>query len=259
VSASSPADSGNPAARDATGGGQRGPVVGFDLDMTLVDSAAGIAATVGTALAEVGLTVRPELIWEYNGVPMEDTMAALVPDGDAAALTARYRRLYPTVGVPLTTLLPGARWAVDAVHRLGGRVVVVSTKVEPAVRLVLAQVGLAVDDVAGGLFARAKAGALRTAGAAVFVGDHPGDVAAARAAAATAVAVATGPHSAEQLRAAGADVVLPDLTGFGTWLTGYLQAETPGNRPNRLPPVTSAVAGQAGREAGTVRPKPPRS
>lgn len=196
------------------------PVVGFDLDMTLVDSAAGIAATVRAALAEVGLDVGAEQVWSYNGVPMEDTMAGLAPGADPTALTARYRQLYPTIGVPPTTLLPGARDAVDAVHRLGGRVVVVSTKVEPAVRLVLAQVGLAVDGVAGGLFALAKAGALRAAGAAVFVGDHPGDVAAARAAGATAVAVATGPHSAAELHAAGADVVLPDLTGFGPWLRG---------------------------------------
>ena len=208
-------------------------VVGFDLDMTLVDSADGIAATVRRTLAEIGRDVTPDQVWAYNGVPMEDTMRGLVPGSDEVALTARYRELYPSVGVPLTRLLPGARAAVDAVHGLGGRVIVVSTKVEPAVRLVVAQVGLVVDGVSGGLFAQAKAGALRAAGAAVFVGDHPGDVAAALAAGATAVGVATGPHSADDLRAAGADVVLPDLTGFGDWLRGYR---------NSPAPVTSARA-----------------
>jgi phosphoglycolate phosphatase len=39
-----------------------------------------------------------------------------------------------------------------------------------------------------------------------------------------AVSVATGPISADQLRAAGADVVLADLTGFPSWLDGYLRA-----------------------------------
>ena len=42
------------------------------------------------------------------------------------------------------------------------------------------------------------------------------------AAAAVAVSVATGPVGAEELRAAGADVVLPDLLGFPAWLAGYL-------------------------------------
>jgi phosphoglycolate phosphatase len=46
----------------------------------------------------------------------------------------------------------------------------------------------------------------------VVVGDTPLDVAAALAAGARAVGVATGPFSVAELRAAGADVVLPDLS-----------------------------------------------
>lgn len=46
----------------------------------------------------------------------------------------------------------------------------------------------------------------------VLVGDTPLDVAAARAARARAVAVASGDYSAADLAAAGADVVLPDLS-----------------------------------------------
>src|SRR5580704_15755628 len=45
----------------------------------------------------------------------------------------------------------------------------------------------------------------------VVVGDTPLDIAAALAAGARAVGVATGPFSVAELRAAGADVVLPDL------------------------------------------------
>jgi phosphoglycolate phosphatase len=39
-----------------------------------------------------------------------------------------------------------------------------------------------------------------------------------------AVGVATGPIPAEELSAAGADVVLPDLTRFPAWLSSYLVA-----------------------------------
>jgi len=46
----------------------------------------------------------------------------------------------------------------------------------------------------------------------VVVGDTPLDIAAALAAGARAVGVATGPFSLAELRAAGADVVLPDLS-----------------------------------------------
>jgi phosphoglycolate phosphatase len=75
-----------------------------------------------------------------------------------------------------------------------------------------------VDEVAGGLFAEDKGHYLRRAGAQVYVGDHPGDVRAAQVAGAVSVAVATGPHTAAELAAAGADVVLVDLLGFPHWL-----------------------------------------
>ena len=52
---------------------------------------------------------------------------------------------------------------------------------------------------------------------AVLVGDTPLDIAAARAAGARAVAVATGPHRIEEL--AGADAVLPDLRDTAAVLT----------------------------------------
>lgn len=200
-----------------------GPVVGFDLDMTLVDSAAGIAATLRAVLAEIGRTVTDEQVWPTIGVPLEAAIVEILPDVDALAVTQRYRELYPTVGVAPITALPGAVEAFEAVHAAGGRVLVVSAKVEPAVRAVLTHVGLdgprvRPDLVAGGLFAAAKGSVLREQGAHVYVGDHAGDVEAARAGGTVAVTVATGPHSAERLRAAGADVVLPDLRAFPGWL-----------------------------------------
>jgi phosphoglycolate phosphatase len=200
-----------------------GPVVGFDLDMTLVDSVAGIAATLRVALGELGRTVTDEQVWPTVGIPLEDALASFMPDVDAAAVTRRYRELYPDHGVAPITLLPGVVEAFEAVQRAGGRVLVVSAKAEFAVRAVLAHVGLDVpalrpDRVAGGLFGAAKGVVLREEQADVYVGDHPGDVAAARAAGAIAVAVATGPHTAEQLHEAGADVVLADLRQLPAWL-----------------------------------------
>lgn len=203
-----------------------GPVVGFDLDQTLVDSRVAIGATLQAALVEVGVEILPEQAWPFNGVPLGHALDALAPGVDQAHVITRYRRLYARHGIPVTTLLPGAAEAVDAVHVRGGRVLVVSTKVDCAVRDVLAHVGLdrgryAVDEIAGGLFAGQKGVRLAAAGAQVYVGDHPGDVEAAKAAGAVSVAVATGPHSAGQLSACGADVVLVDLIGFPDWLTGF--------------------------------------
>jgi phosphoglycolate phosphatase len=205
------------------------PIVGFDLDMTLVDSAAGITATLAAALARVpggdSATAGADELWPYIGLPLEQTVRALAPHTDPAQVARLYRSLYAEIGVPLTTLMPGARAALAAVRALGGVILVVSAKKQAGVEDVLRQVGLdtgdlAPDVVVGGLFAGAKGHRLRAERAGIYVGDHVGDVEAAKVASALSVAVATGPQSAAELAQAGADVVLPDLTSFAQWLSG---------------------------------------
>jgi phosphoglycolate phosphatase-like HAD superfamily hydrolase len=58
-----------------------------------------------------------------------------------------------------------------------------------------------------------------TARTTVIIGDTPRDIEVARAAGALGIAVATGQHSIAQLTAAGADLVLPDLTDTTVLLT----------------------------------------
>jgi uncharacterized protein len=196
--------------------------VGFDLDMTLVDSRAGIVATMQAVAAERGVHLTEEQVWLGIGTPLEQALAPFLPTDELPGAVARYRELYPATGVPPITLLPGAAEALAAVRALHGRVAVVSTKVESAVRLVLDAVGLEADVVAGGLFAGDKGLALAEHGVSVYVGDHVGDVEGAHAAGATSVAVTTGPQDAATLRAAGADVVLASLTELPRWLDEHV-------------------------------------
>jgi phosphoglycolate phosphatase-like HAD superfamily hydrolase len=56
----------------------------------------------------------------------------------------------------------------------------------------------------------------------VVIGDTPNDIDCGRAAGARTVAVATGPFSADELRAHRADVVLPNLSDTGTAIEAIL-------------------------------------
>jgi phosphoglycolate phosphatase len=206
-------------------------VVGFDLDMTLVDSADGIAATFASALLDSpgaqDVRIGREDVWPWVGLPLEQMTAALAPQADPAQVARLYRSRYAAVGVPLTRLLPGAVEAFAAVRDAGGRVLVVSAKAEAGVNDVLTAVGLDTgparpDLVVGGLFAAAKGHRLRSEGAGVYVGDHCGDVEAARVAGAISVAVLTGPQQTSVLAEAGADVILEDLLGFPGWLSTHV-------------------------------------
>lgn len=91
-------------------------MVGFDLDLTLVDSTSGIVATMSTILAEFGVAVDRDQVWPLIGCDLADTIVTIAPQVDTSAAVTRYRELYLDLGVPGTTLLPGAREAMEAVH-----------------------------------------------------------------------------------------------------------------------------------------------
>jgi len=195
--------------------------VGFDLDMTLIDSRPGIKANYQALSAETGVTIDADLAVSRLGPPLEDELANWFPADEVAAAADRYREIYPTYAITPTTALPGAREAIEAVRALGGRAMVVTAKYEPNAKLHLAHLGIDPDELIGGLWAEGKGQALLERGAQVYVGDHTGDVRGARAAKALSVGVTTGPCDADELRAAGADVILPDLTGFPAWLRTF--------------------------------------
>ncbi|MER7028519.1 haloacid dehalogenase-like hydrolase [Streptomyces ramulosus] len=210
---------------DPTVPGAPALTVGFDLDMTLIDSRPGIRATYVELTARTGVHVDADLAITRLGPPLEQEIREWFPEERVAEASELYRELYPQYAVAPSPAMPGARAALAAVHAAGGRTLVVTAKYEPSAKLHLDHLGLDVDILVGSLWAEAKAEALRAHGATVYVGDHTGDVRGARAAGALSVAVASGPCGAPELRAAGADVVLDDLTAFPGWLGGYLAGD----------------------------------
>ncbi|POX42970.1 HAD family hydrolase [Streptomyces sp. Ru72] len=199
----------------------RALTVGFDLDMTLIDSRPGIHACYQALSARTGTYIDADLAVTRLGPPLADELANWFPAEEIDAVADLYREMYPAIAIAATPALPGAREAIDAVRSAGGRAIVVTAKYEPNAKLHLEHLGIEPDAVIGDLWAERKAEALLDHGAAVYVGDHTGDVRGARTAGAHSVAVATGPCDADELRAAGADVVLADLTEFPAWLAAY--------------------------------------
>jgi phosphoglycolate phosphatase len=195
--------------------------VGFDLDLTLADTRAGIAATYEALAARLGVVIDTALVVSRLGPPLETELANWLPVGEIPAAAELYRELYPSVAVPATTSMPGAHEAVAAVRAAGGRVIVVTSKSTPAAADTLHALGLDVDELVGWVFGAEKGAALASFGAAAYVGDHVADIAAARAGGTVSVTVATGPYTAGELREHGADVVLADLTEFGDWYDGW--------------------------------------
>jgi phosphoglycolate phosphatase len=189
--------------------------------MTLIDSRPGIHAAYQALSEATGVWIDADLAITRLGPPLAEEIAHWFPAERIDEMSALYREMYPTHAIAATQAMPGAREAIEAVHDAGGRAIVVTAKYEPNAVRHVEHLGLGADVVVGDLWAEGKALALRTHGEGFYVGDHVGDVRGARAAGAFSVAVPTGPCAAAELREAGADVVLADLTEFPRWLKDF--------------------------------------
>ena len=197
-------------------------VVGFDLDMTLIDTRDGFAATLGVVGEEYGVTFPVESMAARLGPPLEHLLRDHLRPEDVGPAGDRFRAIYPETAVRPTPVLAGAYDAIAAVRRQQGRVLLVTGKHTPNARLHVDHLGLDVDHVEGRVWGAGKARVLREHGAGVYVGDHVHDVEGARAAGVLSVSVLTGGCTESELRAADTDVVLPDLTYFPAWLEEHV-------------------------------------
>ena len=193
-------------------------VVGFDLDLTLIDTAAGFRQVLLALGAELGVDFPVEDMTARLGPPLDHLLAPYLPAEQVGPAGDRFRALYPDHAITTVPVLPGAHEAFEAVRAHGGRVLVVTGKYGPNARLHLDHLGLEADHLESWVWGVGKAEVLRREAALAYVGDHVHDVEGARAAGVLSVSVLTGGCTRAELEEAGTDVVLDDLTAFPAWL-----------------------------------------
>lgn len=206
----------------------------FDLDGTLIDSAADLGRAANRLLAEEGrraLTIAEvrSFIGDGARVLVERAMTATGPAadaGDLGPLTARFVAHYETDPVAATTVYPAVAETLTRLRAAGLRIGVCTNKPQAATAQVLRTLGLAdyVDAAAGGdrfPVRKPDVGHLLgtldllgvPAGRAVMVGDNEHDAAVARAAGTGAVLMTYG-YARKPLAEIDVDARLDRLDGL---------------------------------------------
>jgi phosphoglycolate phosphatase len=197
-----------------------GPV-GFDLDLTLINSRPAIMAAWSAVVEELGVHIDLDEVDTRMGIKLEDEVSYWFPADSQQAAADSYRRHYVQLAPSMTLPLPGAAEALSAVRLAGERAVIITAKHPVSVEPSLAAVALVADEIFAYVHGPEKAAVLANIGAVAYVGDTPADMAAARDGGAVAVGVPTGSFSAAELTAAGAYVVLGSLLEFPSWYAGF--------------------------------------
>jgi phosphoglycolate phosphatase len=195
----------------------------FDCDGTLVDSGATIRAALEAAFAAHGLECPPlEVTRKVIGLSLMESMAALVPNGDHAALTQSYKDAFFAMrgaGRVEEPLFDGVVDLLKALEADGWLLGVATGKSDRGLRHCLESHGLfdrfatlqtadrnpSKPHPAMALAAIAETGAepQRT----IFVGDTGWDMGCARNAGIGAIGAGWGYHDIEELTAEGAHAV----------------------------------------------------
>lgn len=196
----------------------------FDLDGTLIDSETGIVASVEYALRKLGAEIPTrEVLRTWIGPPLRATFPLVLGDDHAAVERAVtfYRERFADTGWREHVVYPGIGEAVETLAAQGTTLAVVTSKPDLYAGRIVASLPFGhcfarVYSVAAGSRHSEKAEMIAQAlsdfgaapAAAAMVGDRHFDIEGARANGVRAIGVSWGFGGVDELRDAGADVIV---------------------------------------------------
>ena len=186
----------------------------FDLDGTLIDHFRVIYRCYAYALKHLGLEpVSYEKVRASVGGSIVVTFGKLISEEHVEKAVSLFREEFDRIWHEDIEILPGAIWILDGLHERGLKMAVFTNKEGSRARKVLDHIGLSehLDGVFGTLDTPWRKPqpefthhVLKELGAdaehACMIGDSPYDVNAAAAAGMPCYLVATGSHTADQLK-----------------------------------------------------------
>lgn len=219
------------------------PLAVWDVDGTLVDSRASIQEAMAAAFTAEDLHPPPyDATRRIVGLSLPEAVRTLAPELDADRLE-RLTQAYKDGWVEMHArtgfhepLYPGAAALLERLRAQGWRLAMATGKSRRGVEAVVALHGWAdvfgsthcADDGPGkphpAMLRAAMAAAAAEPRDTVMIGDTAFDMAMARAAGVRALGVAWGFHTADEVRAGGADHLAADMAELGAELDRFARA-----------------------------------
>ncbi len=214
-------------------------VVLFDLDGTLTDPALGITKSVAYALESFGIHTQDlgELC-KFIGPPLKDSFMEYYGFSEEQAIAgiAKYREYFRETGIYENKLYPGVKEMLEKLKDNGMRLILATSKPKVFADIILEHFdimkyfeltcGCELDGTRGKkseviLYAMETAGL--SADSTIMVGDRKHDVLGAKEAGIGSIGVLFGYGGYDELREAGADVIVATVWELGEVLLGNIE------------------------------------
>jgi phosphoglycolate phosphatase len=166
--------------------------IGFDFDLTLVDSTFGIIKTVGEILANFDISFTESELKGRLSLPLAEIFEPWKGQIDKNVAEKLYLEMYPEFCLEGAVLLPGVQDATDYLIQRGYSIVIISAKKQANLELMVKYFQLDKFAHFGDAFLSTKSELLREYNCLAYIGDHPFDVVAARRAKCSAIITQTG-------------------------------------------------------------------
>ena len=155
--------------------------IGFDFDQTLADSQPGISTCLRVLCEEFYSPKEDHLIdkLSISGLSLERMLKELFNLSEIEKQKQRFLELYPTLGVPGTKLIPGARELINYLAADGHHLVLISAKSQRNLDLSVEHLGLKFTAVFGGSSGRDKTRVMMENNTYLYIGDQMSDIEAA--------------------------------------------------------------------------------
>jgi len=198
--------------------------IGFDLDLTLVDSTKAICTTASTVISSFlpDLQISIEEIEATVGLPMEESLGRWVGLEKSTEAYELYKQMYASTGLAMTTEIPGAVSTIKNLLSLGFQVCVITAKDQNIAELQLAHLGFPKLTVFGNCFGHDKTTAMLKFNCLYYIGDHYQDFLAAKAANVKFIGVGSNHKHHLKERLPNEVLVLAELSEINSILQGFL-------------------------------------
>ena len=192
--------------------------IGFDFDMTLVDTSNSLFETLKVVFPRECKLQIEQSKFQLNGLPLDQILLHYCHQKDLSKFKKEFMAAYQTVGIKNANLIPGAVESLEIVHQMGFDPVIISAKSGENLTKLIKIFNLPIKKIHSEKHGQEKTKTMISEKTILYIGDQESDVSAAHSVPIPALRLMGDAESSGTV----ADWQLNDISMFPRWFQWWV-------------------------------------